>query len=242
MVISSDLLVIDLTTPPMSITTTPQKTYPPTIVSSMFAADFKKEFISELVDNVYKSFRRCLSLILKNSQTLFASLKLILSWSIECQGHWRSQRGCFLWRDDQQSQKRCRWVASLESVGSHSIDWGRNGPSRWASIEDLFGGAPRSGGSVLGAEVPADRRSCGCWRDRDFEPGAYCCQWSDQEGKGDDREGECPFVQSWASASNWNCPVGRDDHQEYPDPPTENGEEVGSRGNQISPIEGSHLW
>ena len=49
----------------------------------MLEADFKEVFISELVDNFYKSFRRRLSLTLKNSRTLFASLKSIVSQSIE---------------------------------------------------------------------------------------------------------------------------------------------------------------
>ena len=63
--------------------TIPMETSPSAIISSPIEDDFEKELIAELVDNFYKSSRRCLSLILKNLKTPFESLKLILSQAIE---------------------------------------------------------------------------------------------------------------------------------------------------------------
>ena len=57
MVIYSDSLVVASIILSMSIMTTPQKTSPPAIVSSMLEVDFKDEVVSELLDSFYKSLR-----------------------------------------------------------------------------------------------------------------------------------------------------------------------------------------
>ena len=69
--------------PESSITDLPQQSPPAAIAPPSLEVDFKDEFIEELVEGVYKSLKRYLSMILKSTYTSFASWRPIFSWAIE---------------------------------------------------------------------------------------------------------------------------------------------------------------